>query len=53
MEISVDAMLNTLIPSIPYVRESFDVVELWAGNDKVESLWVRIMANKVDILVGI
>jgi len=53
MEISVDAILNTLIPSIPYARESFDVVELGAGNDKVESLWVRIMANKVDILVGV
>ena len=53
MEISVDAILNTLIPSIPYARESFDVVELGAGNDKVESLWVRITANKVDILVGV
>jgi len=37
-----------------YVRECFDVVELGAGNDKVESLWVRIRgrANKADILVG-
>ena len=35
--------------------ESFDVVELRAENDKVESLWVRIRrkANKADILVGV
>jgi len=38
-----------------YVREYFDVVELRAGDDKVESLWVRIRgrANKADILVGV
>ena len=38
-----------------YDREGFDVVELKAGNDKVESLWVRIRgrANKADILVGV
>ena len=37
------------------VRECFDVVGLGAGNDKVESLWVRIRgrANKMDILVGV
>ena len=37
-----------------YIRECFDVVELEAGNDKVESLWVRIggKANKAGILVG-
>ena len=37
------------------MSESFDVVELGAGNDKVESLWVRIRgrANKADILVGV
>ena len=37
-----------------YDRECFDVVELGAWNDKVESLWVRIRgrANKTDILVG-
>ena len=36
-----------------YVRECFDDVELGAGNDKVESLGIRIRgkANKVDILV--
>ena len=38
-----------------YVRECFDVIELVAGDDKVESLWVRIRgrANKVYILVSI
>ena len=38
-----------------YVRECFGVVKLGAGNDKVESLWVRIggRANRADILVGI
>ena len=38
-----------------YIRESFDVVELEAGNDKVESLWVRIgrKANKASVLVGV
>ena len=38
-----------------YIRESFDVVELQAGNDKVESLWVRIRgkAGKASILVGV
>lgn len=36
------------------VRECFDVVELGAGDGKVEFLWVRIKgrANKADILVG-
>ena len=35
------------------VREGFDVVEFQAGNDKVESLWVRIRRSaKVDILFG-
>ncbi|XP_068521397.1 uncharacterized protein [Anas acuta] len=38
-----------------YIRESFDVVELEAGNDKVESLSVRIggKANKASVLVGV
>mgnify|MGYP001864473390 CR=1 FL=1 len=38
-----------------YIRECFDVVELRAGNEKVETLWVRIKGktNKVDILVWI
>ena len=38
-----------------YIRESLDVGELEAGNDKVESLWVRIRgkANKASILVGV
>lgn len=37
-----------------YVKEHFDVVELGAQNDKVESLWARIRgrANRTDILVG-
>ena len=37
-----------------YVREYFDVVELSAGDDKVESLWVSIRgrASKADILMG-
>ena len=36
-----------------YVRECFDVTELMAGDDKVESLWVKIRgrADKADILV--
>ena len=36
-----------------YIRECFDAVELKAGNDKVESLWVRISGktNKANILV--
>ena len=36
------------------IRECFDV-ELGDGNDKVESLWVRMRrkANKVDILVEV
>lgn len=35
--------------------ECFDVVELRAVNDKVETLWVRIRerANKADILEGV
>ncbi|XP_071892066.1 uncharacterized protein [Anas platyrhynchos] len=37
-----------------YIREFFDVVELEAGNDKVESLWVRISRdNKASVLVGV
>ena len=38
-----------------YVRECFDVTELITGDDKVESLWVKIRgrADKADILVGI
>jgi len=38
-----------------YVRECFDVIELVAGDDKVESLWVRIRerASKADILMGV
>ena len=38
-----------------YIRVWFDVVELSAGNDKVESLRVRIKgkANKADILLGV
>uniref|UniRef100_A0A493THY5 Reverse transcriptase domain-containing protein n=1 Tax=Anas platyrhynchos platyrhynchos TaxID=8840 RepID=A0A493THY5_ANAPP len=37
-----------------YIRESFDVVELEAGNDKVESLWVRIgRDNKASVLVRV
>lgn len=37
------------------VRECISVVELNAGSDKVDSLWVRIRgkANKADILVGV
>ena len=38
-----------------YVRESFDVVEFAAVDDKVESLWVRIKGrtDMADILVGV
>ena len=38
-----------------YVRECFDVTELMAGDDEVESLWVKIggRADKADIVVGI
>uniref|UniRef100_A0A8B9ZSS9 Reverse transcriptase domain-containing protein n=1 Tax=Anas zonorhyncha TaxID=75864 RepID=A0A8B9ZSS9_9AVES len=37
-----------------YIRESFDVVELEARNDKIESLWVRIgRDNKASVLVGV
>ncbi len=38
-----------------YVRECFDVTELITGDDKVESLWVKIRgrADKADILVGV
>ena len=37
-----------------YIRECFDAVEIRVGNDKVESLWIRLrgLANKVDILGG-
>ena len=40
---------------LSYVRECFDVTELMAGDDKVESLWVKIRgrADKADILVGV
>lgn len=36
-----------------YVREHFDVIELVAKDDKVESLWVKIRrrANKANIQV--
>ena len=38
-----------------YVRRCFNVTEVMAGDDKVESLWVkiRVRADKTDILVGI
>ena len=38
-----------------HVRECLDVGELWTGNDKDESLWVRIRdrANKVVIMMWI
>ena len=38
-----------------YVRECFDVTELITGDDKVESLWVKIRgrADKADILVDV
>ena len=38
-----------------YVREYSYVFELGAGNDKIESLWVRIRGrdNKADILVRV
>ena len=38
-----------------YVRECFSVVELGAGKDQVESLWVRIRgrANTAAIPVGV
>ena len=38
-----------------YFSEYFDVIELMARDDKVESSWVRIRgrANKADILVGV
>jgi len=38
-----------------YVRGCFNVTEVMAGDDKVESLWVkiRVRADKTDILVGI
>jgi len=37
------------------VKECFDVVELRARNDKVESPWVRIRwrVNKADFLLGV
>lgn len=37
------------------MRECFNVVELGAGNDKAESLRIRIrgISNKVDILAGV
>ena len=38
-----------------YIRECFDVIELEAGDDKVESLWVKIRgrADKAGILMGV
>ena len=38
-----------------YVKERFEVTELMTGENKVESLWVKIRgrADKADILVGI
>ena len=38
-----------------YVKECFEVTELMTGDNKVESLWVKIRgrADKADILVGI
>ena len=37
-----------------YVKECFEVIELMTGDNKVESLWVKIRgrADKADILVG-
>ena len=35
-----------------YIRESFEVVELEAGNDKVESLRIS-RDNKASVLVGV
>ena len=38
-----------------YVKECIEVNELMTGENKVESLWVKIRgrANKADILVGV
>ena len=38
-----------------YVKECFEVTELMTGENKVESLWVKIRgrAEKADILVGV
>ena len=38
-----------------YVKECFEVTELMTGDNKVESLWVKITgrADKADILVGV
>ena len=38
-----------------YVKECFEVTELMTGDDKVESLWVKIRGrtDKADILVGV
>ena len=38
-----------------YVKERFDVTELMSGENKVESLWVKIRgrADKAGILVGV
>ena len=38
-----------------YVKECFEVTEFMTGDDKVESLWVKIRgrADKADILVGV
>ena len=38
-----------------YVKECFEVTELMPGDNKVESLWVKIRgrADKADILVGV
>ena len=38
-----------------YVKEWFEVTEFMTGDNKVESLWVKIRgrADKADILVGV
>ena len=38
-----------------YVKECFEITELMTGDNKVESLWVKIRgrADKADILMGI
>ena len=38
-----------------YVKECIEVTELMTGENKVESLWVKIRgrADKADILVGV
>ena len=38
-----------------YVKECFEITELLTGDNKVESLWVKIggRVDKADILVGV